>query len=81
MPFRQLLFNAKKSFCLFSTMHVDKGTKKNLTLFYFTTKNKVGVDVVDQMVRQHSTSCADRRWLVDIGSNALNLTALNAWIL
>ena len=85
MPFRKLSVQRKKSVCLISTMHadpaVDEGTKKRPNVVLFYNKNKVGVDVVDQMVRQHSTRCATRRWPVGVWSNVLDLAALNAWIL
>jgi len=61
---------------------VDDGSSKkkpNVVMFY--NKTKVGVDVVDQMVRQHSTHCATRRWPVGVWNNILNIAALNAWII
>ena len=44
-------------------------------------KNKVAVDLVDQMVRMYSTRCATRRWPVGVWCNILDLAAQNSWII
>ena len=58
---------------------IQQKNKPDITLFY--NKNKVGVDVVDQMVRKYSTHSTSRRWPVAIWCNILNIAALNAWIM
>ena len=71
--------------CLLSTVHnspsVDDSAKNKPDVILFYNKNKVGVDVVDQMVREYSTHSASRRWSVAVWCNILNIATLNAWIL
>ena len=75
----------KKSLFPLSTIHnsssVDDSAKNKPDVILFYNKNKVGVDVVDQMVRKYSTHSASRRWPVAVWCNILNIAALNAWIL
>ena len=75
----------KKSVCLLSTIQnspsVDDSAKNKPDVILFYNKNKVGVDVVDQMIRKYSTHSASRRWPVAVWCNILNIAALNAWIL
>ena len=71
--------------CLLSTIHnspsVDDSAKNKAEVILFYNKNKVDVNVVDQMVRKYSTFSASRRWPVVLWCNILNIAALNAWIL
>ena len=75
----------KKSVCLLSTIHnspsVNDSAKNKPYVILFYNKNKVGVDVVDQMVRKHLTHSGLRRWPAAVWCNILNIAALNAWIL
>ena len=56
----------KKNVNLLSTMHnapsTDNTEKKKTLVIHFYNKNKVGVDVFDQMVRQYTTHSASKRW-------------------
>ena len=74
-----------KNVCLLSTMHnspaVSSGEKKKTAVVEYYNANKFGVDVVDQMLRYHSTRCSTRRWPFGVFCNILDMAALNAWIL
>ena len=75
----------KKSVNLVSTMQnapsIDQSKKKKPCLIYFYNKNKVGVDVVDQMLWQYSTHTASRRWPYAVWTNILEIAALNSWVI
>ena len=84
----------EKSVNLIYMMHnassIDQSKKKKPRVFFtffftsiniFTSKNKVGVDVVDQMLRQYSTYTACQRWLFAVWTNILNIAALNSWVI
>ena len=56
--------------------------KKKPCVFHFYHKNKVDVDVFDQMLRQYSTHTASRRWPFAAWTNILDITALlNSWFI
>ena len=80
--FVNYLYKIKKCVRLLSTIHnspsVDDSAKNKPDIILFYNKNKVGVDVVDQMVRKYSTHSASRRWSVAVWCNILNIAALNA---
>ena len=59
----------------------DNTEKKKPLVIHFYNKNKVGVDVFDQMARQYTTHSASRRWLLAVWTNVLDIAALNAWII
>ena len=75
----------KKNVNLLSTMHnapsTDNTEKKKPLVIHFYNKNKVGVDVFDQMARQYMTHSASRRWPLAVWTNVLDIAALNAWII
>ena len=76
----------RRTVCLLSIMHqspeVDQPTqKKKPEMILFHTKNKVGVDYFDQMVRLHAKWTASRRWPMSVRGNMLDTAAINAWIL
>ena len=56
-------------------------TKKQPSVIHFYNRNKVGVDVVDQMLRQYSTDTASRRWPFAVWTNILDVAALNSWVI
>ena len=75
----------KKNVCILSTMHTsveigDDPKKKPETVHYYN-RTKVGVDVLDKMLRQYSARAATRRWPVAVFYNMLDMAALNAWVL
>ena len=45
-----------------SSPTISEGEKKKPAVIDFYNANKVGVDVVDQMLRKYSTRCATRRY-------------------
>lgn len=61
----------KKNVCILSTMHQtvtlesDSQRKKPDTVHFYNL-TKVGVDVLDQMIRKYSTRSATRRWPVAV---------------
>ena len=73
---------AKKTVCLLSTMHrnpeVQQSDKKKPNVILFYNKNKVGIDIVDQMLRLYSTHCASRRWPLAVWANMLDIAIINA---
>ena len=75
----------KKNVNLLSTMHnapsTDNTEKKKPLVIHFYNKNKVGVDVFDQMARQYTTHSASRRWPLAVWTNVLDIAASNAWII
>ena len=78
-------YKKKKSVNLISTMHngpsIDQSKKKKTCVIYFYNKNKVGVDVVDQMLRQYSTHTTNRRWPFAVWTNMLDIAASNSWVI
>ena len=82
--FCKLPVQEKKSVNLISTMHnapsIDQSKKKKPCIIHFYNKNKVGVDVVDQMLRQYSTHTASRRRPFAVWTNILDIAALNLWV-
>lgn len=73
-----------KNVCLLSTMHsspaVSNNQKRKPLIVEFYNKNKVGVDVIDQMTKLYTTKSASRRWPLAVWSNILDISAINAWI-
>ena len=43
--------------------------------------SKVGVDVLDQMVRYHTQKSATRRWLVAVFFTIIDCACINAYII
>ena len=75
----------KKNVKFLSTMHdspaTDSAEKKKTLVIHFYSKNKVGVDVFDQMARLYTTLAATRRWPMAVWTNILDMAGLNSWIL
>ena len=75
----------KKNVHRLSTMNdspaTDSTEKKKPTITHFYNKNKVGVDVFDQMARLYTTHAATRRWPMAVWTNILDMAGLNSWIL
>ena len=75
----------KKSVNLISTMlnapSIDQSKKKKPCVIHFYNKNKVGVDVVGQMLQQYSTHTASRRRPFAEWTNILDIAALNLWVI
>ena len=55
--------------------------RKKPCVIHFYNKNKVGIDVVDQMLRQYSTHTASQRWSFAVWTNILDIAALNSWVI
>ena len=76
----------KKVVCILSSMHrnvnIDQCHKKKLpeTRQYYN-KSKVGVDVLDQMARYHTSKSSTRRWRVAVFCNILDCACINAYII
>ncbi|KAK7915662.1 hypothetical protein WMY93_011423 [Mugilogobius chulae] len=76
---------AKTNVSILSTVHSSAGTlsgpkaKPEPVVYY--NRTKVGVDVLDQMLRMYSVKAATRRWPVAVFYNILDMAAVNAWIL
>ena len=62
-----------------SSQNEPKKETRDYLLFY--DKTKVGVDVVDQVVRLYSVKAANRRWPMHVFYNLINIALLNVWIL
>ena len=75
----------KKNVHLLSTMHdslaTDSTEKKKPVVIHFYYKNKVGIDVFDQMARMCTTCAATRRWQMAVWTTILDMAGLNSWIL
>ena len=75
----------KKVVCILSSMHrnvnIDQCHKKKLpeTIQYY--KSKMGVDVLDQMARYHTSKSSTRRWPVAVFFNILDCACINAYII
>ena len=82
------IYKAKKIkvVCILSSTHgnvnIDQCHKKNLpeTIQYYN-KSKVGVDVLDQMARYHTSKSSSRRWPVAVFFNILDCACINAYII
>ena len=76
----------KKVVCILSSMHrnvnIDQCRKKKLpeTIQYYN-KSKVGVDVLDQMARYHTSKSSTRRWPVAVFFKILDCACTNAYII
>ncbi|XP_049440208.1 uncharacterized protein LOC125893527 isoform X1 [Epinephelus fuscoguttatus] len=75
----------KKNVCILSTLHssveiCDDAEKKPETVHYYN-RTKVGVDMLDKMLRRYSARAATRRWPVAVFYNVLDIATLNAWVL
>ena len=78
----------KKNVHLLSTTYDSPATdstemKKPLVIIFTTkiNKNKVGVDVFDQMARLYTTHAVTRRWPMAVWTKILNMAGRNSWIL
>jgi hypothetical protein len=73
-----------KSVCLISSMHskaeIADGEKKKPEVICFYNKNKVGVDVFDQMSRLYSCHSSSRRWPLAVWANILDIAGINAHV-
>ena len=58
----------------------DGAEKKKPLVIHFWNKNKVGIDVFDQMARKYTTHTSSRRWPPAVWTNILDIAALNPWI-
>ena len=58
-----------------------KFPKKKPETVLFYNETKVGVDVVDQMVRMYSVKASSRRWPMHVFYNVIDMALLNGWIL
>ena len=76
----------KKVVCILSLMHrnvnIDQCHKKKLpeTIQYYN-ESKVGVDVMDQMARYHTSKSSTRRLPVAVFFNILDCACINAYII
>ena len=63
-------------------VNIDRCHKKKLpeTIQYYN-KSKVGVDVLDQMARYHTSKSSTRRWPVAVFFNILVCACINAYII
>ena len=76
-----------KKVLLLSSLHKDVKIpeannpkhKPETVLFY--NKNKVAVDVIDQMTRMYSVKAASRRWPNHVFYNVIDLALINSWML
>ena len=59
---------------------VDQTHRKTCQKLWVTT-TKVGIDILDQMTRYHTTKTVTRRWPIAIFCNILDCTCINAYIL
>lgn len=75
----------KKNVCILSTVHSSagklSGPKEKPEPVVYYNQTKVGVDVLDQMLKKYSVKAATRRWPVAVFYNLLDMAAVNAWIL
>ena len=53
--------------------------KPKTVLFY--NKNKVGIDVFDQMSRCYSVKAGSRRWSIHVFYNVIDMALINSWII
>ena len=74
----------KKNINLISTMHdapsTDGTEKKKPLVIHFQNKNKVGIDVFDQMAGKYTVHTSSRRWPQGVWTSIIDIAALNAWI-
>ena len=75
----------KKNVCILSTLYrsvmIDTTTKKRPETVTFYNKTKCGVDIADQMARQHTVKAGTRLWPVAVLYNILYLACINAYVL
>ena len=76
----------KKVLCILSSMHrninIDQCHKKKLPeTIQYCNKSKVGVDVLDQVARYHTSKSSTRRWPVAVFFNILDCACINAYII
>lgn len=57
----------------------EQNPKKKPDTILFYNKNKVAVDVIDQMLRKYSTKAASRRWPLHVLSNVIDMALSNSW--
>ena len=75
----------KKNVCILSLMYrnvnIDQCHEKKLpeTILHYN-KSKVGVDVLDQMARYHTSKSFTRRWPVAVFFHILDCACINAYI-
>ena len=64
------------------SVNIDQCHKKKLpeTIQYYN-KSKVGVNVLDQMVRYHTSKSSTRRWPVAVFFSILDCACINAYII
>lgn len=60
---------------------IDEHERKLPKMIDFYNRTKVGVDIVDRMTAQYSTSRISRRWTLTFFFILLNISALNSYIL
>ena len=77
----------KKTVAILSTLHrtvfvpeANNPKQKPDTVLHYN-KSKIGVDMLDKMVRQYSVKAASRRWPIHVFSNILDISLLNAWVI
>ena len=75
----------KKNVCILSTFYssvmVDRTTKKKPETVTFYNKTKCDVDIADQMARQYTVKAGTRRWPVAVFYKILDLAYINAYVL
>uniref|UniRef100_A0A0K2TIZ0 Putative LOC100166252 [Acyrthosiphon pisum] n=1 Tax=Lepeophtheirus salmonis TaxID=72036 RepID=A0A0K2TIZ0_LEPSM len=87
VPFIQNCKNKKKHVILVSSMHhesnsdLDTDVIKKTEIIYFYNSTKVGVDIVDQMVSNYSSSRSSRRWPLTIFFSLINIASVNSYVL
>ena len=62
-----------------NTITQCSGKKKPSVVLYYN-KNKIGVDIVDNMLKLNSARWATKRWPIAVWENLLDVATLNAWI-
>ena len=75
----------KKAIILLSTFHkkiqnADDETKKPEIILHYN-ETKVGVDIMDQMVKNFTTRRATKRWTLALFENFLDISALNSFVI
>ena len=76
----------KKVVCILSSMHrnvnIDQcHKKKRPETIQYCNKSKVGVDVLDQMARYHTSKSSTGIWPVAVFFNILDCACINAYII
>jgi len=88
-PMTLTSYQCKKSKCvlLLSTLHpdvqipIEGNHKKKPDTILFYNKNKVAVDVIDQMSRMYSTKARSRRWPMHVFYNVIDMALVNSHII